>query len=473
MNSNLVNQINVEDQTLTGNPQLSYFKCVYRRHTPFYKFTREIRPFATDTINFGREVRYKTLREGDLLGKMFFEVDIKGKQSIIAGDGSETASTQKQTVTHFGNSMFKSIELRILNNTIVKHTSQWLQVHSELTSEKYLNNSYKNLDDASPGGLYTDYSIGTSREVRPSFYDRTLANNSLIFGHNDSMINYYKKFNVPLKFWFNNDCNQLPLLAMPEVTFVVEIEELNTLKGHTDITMELQTLKLWGEFFNLSEDEKRRFRNNRHEYLIEQLQVNETSITDTTLVSGNNFLLNPVTINPIPFNHPIKYFAWAVANPGPKPFTDASIHYAQGPCYFISMCRNTLLGNCGKDEETRQPYAKLMINNYNITEEHNITYYTRQLINQYCKFGPILDRIGMYSFALRPFDIEPSGTLNFSTFINSTFELSIGNNRMSTIRTGAERAVADRGGELTLYLFAVNYNILRIENNTAGIKYMS
>ena len=77
----------------------------------------------------------------------------------------------------------------------------------------------------------------------------------------------------------------------------------------------------------------------------------------------------------------------------------------------------------------------------------------------HCKNIPDLDRIGLYSFALNPFEVEPSGTCNFSKINSKTIKLAFGNNDTSNI-----------SGK-NLYMFGVNYNVLIITNGMGGIRY--
>ena len=88
-----------------------------------------------------------------------------------------------------------------------------------------------------------------------------------------------------------------------------------------------------------------------------------------------------------------------------------------------------------------------------------IIYYTRLYPKKYCKSLPDLDRIGLYSFALNPFDIEPSGTCNFSKINDKNIKIAFANNDTTNI-TGKD-----------LYFFGVNYNVLIITNGMGAVRY--
>ena len=86
-------------------------------------------------------------------------------------------------------------------------------------------------------------------------------------------------------------------------------------------------------------------------------------------------------------------------------------------------------------------------------------YYTRLYPKKYCKNIPSLDRIGFYSFALNPLEIEPSGTCNFSKINNKNIKIAFANNNLSNV-SGKE-----------LYFFGVNYNVLIITDGMGVIRY--
>ena len=94
----------------------------------------------------------------------------------------------------------------------------------------------------------------------------------------------------------------------------------------------------------------------------------------------------------------------------------------------------------------------LKLNGYS-KKDMPIVHFTRHQPKQYCKHVPPLDRIGMYSFALNPFDFQPSGTCNMSKIENKEIELEISNNNISVINNNK------------LFIFAVNYNVLKYQKD--------
>ena len=207
-------------------------------------------------------------------------------------------------------------------------------------------------------------------------------------------------------------------------------------------------VKVFGDFYYLDDNEKKRFIQSNHEYIIEQVQLNNNSSTksptssDTTTQTG----LTDYELN---FSHPIKYFVWVVVNEGTQ-----NNNSGMGPCYFVSLTTNNLYGSDGESGT-----VELLLEGVEREAEKPMIYYTRLLPDKYCNTIPVLDRIGMYSFALNPFDPEPSGTCNFSKLYDKSLKIRFGNRVLSTVQNK------------DLYIFGVNYNILTITNGMAALRY--
>ena len=67
--------IGPQDFHLTANPQITFFKSVYKRHTNFSKEVKRIFFNGDQTPNFGlKDVKAEIQKEGDLLGNVFLEI---------------------------------------------------------------------------------------------------------------------------------------------------------------------------------------------------------------------------------------------------------------------------------------------------------------------------------------------------------------------------------------------------------------
>ena len=98
------------------------------------------------------------------------------------------------------------------------------------------------------------------------------------------------------------------------------------------------------------------------------------------------------------------------------------------------------------------------------TERLPIDYYTRILPKRFCKGRiPDLDRIGIYSFALNPFNLDPSGTCNFSLFSQKQLNITL---------SGNQGNLEGYSGNKKLLIYAINYNIFRVIGGHGGVLYI-
>jgi len=440
-----------QDYHLTANPQITFFKTVFKRHTNYTKDIRRIF-FSGETPTFGStEAIAKIERDGDLLSNIYLEASVT----------ATTDSAGSYTVNHFGNSLIKKVELDIGGYVIDTHYSQWLQIYDELTDNICEN---RETNSNSNGGL--DNTLNLTSAAHDSYdiniHNRINGDCPLIFGGTgkNGTVNagtYTKKFIVPLKFWFTkNPGLYLPLAALynHEVKLKFDFEEKHKLIGNsTNITNMSITFKIYGEFIHLEDEEKRRFSQSNHEYIIEQVQLNNNGPNTTSSTVGDLSTQLVKVDYELNFIHPIKYFVWAIVNEGTATIS-ASSNPGQGPCYFVSMCSNSIYGNDGNDGT-----VEILLDGIEREPELPLMYYTRLYPKKYCKNVPDLDRIGMYSFALNPFNIEPSGTCNFSKINDKNIKIAFANNVIANI------------SDKELYFFGVNYNVLVITDGMAVTRY--
>ena len=449
--------VGAQDFHLSANPQITHFKSVFRRYSNFSIDYNKIYFTGENTPNFGGNSRATIKPDGDLLGKLYLEVTISAKSSTNGA----------YTVNHFGNSLIKKVDLKIGGNVIDTLHSQWLQIYHELnhfTDDRQTTSGIQ-------GGRFTDLNFTSDiGATKIDINDRLYGNMPLVFGgsikNNNSSLSkpinttYTKKIFIPLPFWFTKTSGMyLPLCAINNhsIELEFEFEEAYKLNGDSsNITdLKINKMELYGEFVHLGEKEKMRFTQTNHEYVIEQHQLNQNSFLNTSsVISEINTELVKTRYN-LELNHPIKYISWAIVNEGSVSELSSS-NMGQGPCYFVSMCSNSIYGNDGNDGKVR-----ILFNGEDKEPELPMAYYTRLFPKKYLNNIPKLDRIGMYSFALNPMSIEPSGTCNFSKLQNAALDLTLANNIIETIK-GKK-----------LYIFAVNYNLLIITNGMAGLRYSS
>jgi hypothetical protein len=277
---------------------------------------------------------------------------------------------------------------------------------------------------------------------------------------------------VPLEFWFCRNVGlALPLIALQyhEVKINIEYESVTNLcdisdknycsdndkvggeaNGGTDYSNTELTLDeptLWVDYIFLDTDERRRFAQLSHEYLIEQLQFTGT---DTITSSGSNpDSMKSLRMN---FNHPCKELVWAIRS-----------STAAKNVYWNNFSTAEADDTTGSDTFNNYVFSKNPVMQAKIMLNGNDRFATRQgeyfsLVQPYQHHENTPDMyhkgINVYSFALKPEEHQPSGTLNMSRIDTAVLSLS---SRM-----------ADTG---TIHVFAVNYNVLRILSGMGGLAY--
>jgi len=228
-----------QDIYLSGNPQITFFKVVYRRHTNFA--VESIEQTHSGTAAAGSKISVTVSRNGDLLSQVWL---------VTTGASSETI-TPEQAFRQIDN-----VEVEIGGQVIDKQYGHWMQIWTDLTN--------------------------------PS--DKTSLLDTCV-GDTDGSKGSY----VPLQFWF---CRN-PGLALPLIALQYHEVKLNITFAST--TSRLTKCAVWCDYVFLDTDERRRFAQVSHEYLIEQVQYsNALSIKGTT------------TQKELRFNHPVKELVWTV-----------------------------------------------------------------------------------------------------------------------------------------------------------------
>ena len=109
-----------QDIYLTGNPQITFFKVVYRRHTNFAMETVNQTINGSSTIGSGASSGTVTVsRNGDLVGRMYVAAELT--------TGADTNCPNP------GNTLLKEVTCEIGGQQIDKHYGHWLETWAELT----------------------------------------------------------------------------------------------------------------------------------------------------------------------------------------------------------------------------------------------------------------------------------------------------------------------------------------------------
>ena len=475
----------LQDNYITGNPQITFFKSVYRRHTNFAVETiQQIidGDLGTETTNTNSTV--KITKTADLLNGIY----VVCPQHPLGINATE---------------LINSVDLVIGGTLMDRQTNEWMKVWDELTIDNNKKEGYKYMT----GGFNATNKVSTNQS----------------------------SVTIPLNFWFCRHIGlSLPLISIQYHDIILKIEwginsKINR-GGSTSIT---SLCEVWCDNIFLDSEERKRFGENEHEYLIEQVQTIDT----INQSPSSKFKLNS-------FNHPLKEIIWTEDGNNVNQISNEKInitingierlseqykeyytlkqpyqHHTNIPSYNIkeheepifleTPISSTILKH--KDDtvdlDANGENVKLGTNSieYNantnldtikmkvgdiISLGRGVTPYITQIVtitsvdtlNKVIGFSPDIEtptttpdntdvkvniiamrdyskssyskmkkNIYVYSFCLNPEEHQPSGTCNFSSFddckLNFTSNVSIDT------------------------VFAMNYNILRISNGLASLRF--
>jgi hypothetical protein len=469
-----------QDIYITGNPQITFFKIVYRRHTNFAmeSVQQSLTGNNVSSTTSKKECSSIISRNGDLITNLYITTTTPG---VINGD-----------------SIIDEALIEIGGQKIDKHYKEWMQIWAELTTPESKALAYKNMTGC---------------------FSHSLNKLNQVISQGNNMIQ------IPLIFWFcRNPGLALPLIALQ----YHEVKIKFTLGLSTDIGTDTE-IKLFVDYIYLDTDERRRFAQVSHEYLIEQLQRIESDNSDS-----HNLNLN----------HPVKELIWTtpLTNQygtaklqlnGHDRFTEQEEEYFQlrQPFdyhtsvpginidlqerpqiqFYNSTTDNilktiTTIQNSGTSENsntititstdlifntsvnpqfkigdillvTSQSSGRIITqlftiiggseSNYKVNISSNVSDYIpatsqgsirllARIQDPIPRCSNLKKRINVYSFALQPEEHQPSGTCNFSRIDNA--KLIFNSNAGST-------------ADDNVNIYATNYNVLRIMSGMGGLAY--
>ncbi len=395
--------VGAQDQFLTVGGNVTFWSVKYARHTNFAM--ESMRQVLNGRGNFGNKVIAKIARSGDLIGACYVQATLPDPE---VGD---------RYCNSVGWRLCKEVKLSIGGQVIDKHSSTWMHCWSELTTpvEKRVNNS-------------TNLTSTLSRLVGLKSADGAAAADMVPSGTS-------WRLNVPLQFFFcRHPGLALPLIALQyhEVEISIELatkaEVLSKGSDPSGAALgDLTDLALFIDYIFLDSEERTWFAQHQHQMLIETVQEQVQSVNGGT---DNSIRLN--------FNHPVKELVWVIRDGSNRDvFTDFLV---------------------GADGSQKQPVntALLKLNNSNRFEQRPGLYFNGVQPYQHHTGNPD-QGIYCYSFALRPEELQPSGSCNFSRIDNA--ELSVNT-----------RAVTS-GGSSKITVMAHSYNLLRITSGMGGLAY--
>ena len=295
-----------QDVYLTGNPQITFWKVTYRRHTNFA--LESIEQTFNGQADFGRRVTCTISRNGDLAYSTYLQVTLPEIGQNLEQDGSVFA----RWLDNPGLQLIHQVEVEIGGQRIDRQYGDWMHIWNQLTMSaeqergynKMIGNTTQLTYLTDPTFADVDGPCDTSSPVQVCTPRNALPETTLY---------------IPLQFWYcRNPGLALPLIALQyhEVRINIDLRPIDeclwamtsmpssagaSKKVRNAYTQTLAAASLYVDYVFLDTDERRRMAQNPHEYLIEQLQFTGDESVGS---SSNKIKLN--------FNHPCKELVWVV-----------------------------------------------------------------------------------------------------------------------------------------------------------------
>ena len=293
-----------QDIYLTGNPQITFWKVTYRRHTNFAM--ESIEQTFNGAADFGRRVTCTISRNGDLAYRTYLQV------TLPQIDQPSSGNCYARWLDFPGHQLIDDVEVEIGGQRIDKQYGDWMHIWNQLTLDKNQERGYNKMVGQTtqltfltdPAYADVDGPCDSSAPRQVCAPRKSLPESTLY---------------IPLQFWFcQNPGLALPLIALQyhEVKINIDlraideclfaVNSLNTVtttsvKYDAAYAQSLVAASLYVDYVYLDTDERRRMAQNPHEYLIEQLQYTGAESVGS---SSNKIRLN--------FNHPCKELIWVV-----------------------------------------------------------------------------------------------------------------------------------------------------------------
>jgi hypothetical protein len=401
-------------------------------------------------INFNGEPAWGTRqtaiinRYADLLFSTYIQLelptnDLSGSQAALWNHGSVNGGGGGGFTTPLGFNFIDRVELDIGGQIIDRLYSEYmylwssltfdflklLKLNTMLTNEKYTASSLQ--FSANPG-----CTEGNGRQSLPNV------------------------LYIPLMFFFTkNPGTALPLIALQyhEVKINVYWKTPQEITGDYTATglepgalgnlPQASSASLYIDYIYLDTDERRRFAQQSHEYLIEQVQFNE----DVGISSSSKRI-------DLTFNHPVKELLWVVQ---PTCYTNCKAELTN---YRVSNAPNRLTPFVY--DKTPVYEQHLQINGQDRLERRYGDYFNKvQPFQHHTGVSPG-SAVYMYSFAIKPEEHQPSGTCNFSRIDTATLVVTM---------DGSVTVDQGSGDVWDMRMYAVNYNVLRIMSGMGGLAF--
>lgn len=404
----IITAIGEQDTYITRNPEISFFRSVYKRHTNFSIET--IEDIFRSNPSFGKQTRCELKKYGDMISNITLYICI---DSLNIGPKKQFGWTNS-----IGHAILKSICLEIDGRQIDKHYGEWLEIWSELTQTYEKRMGYYQMIGKVDFNAFTPNTFTDPIELY-----------------------------IPLNFFFcKNYGSSLPIISLynSKIELIIDFRLFDECWVYVDKNIKIlpkkpnMNAKLLIEYIYLDIKERELIMNSSNTYLIEQLHY--TGDTEIQSVTGNI---------PLYFNGIIKELIWVLQR---CDVIDSPVNKYMGNDLFNFSTKdirdNKIIDTFGT--------AVIQINGVDLFKEREASFF--RLLQPYYKHTRVPSNyIYIYSFALRPEELQPTGHINFSIIDNAKILLN--------------NVVVNNNIKYYAKVYAIGYNLFSISDGIGGLLY--
>ena len=522
-----------DDLYMIKNPEITYFKIVYRRYTNFSIQPKTIT--FNDNATFGQVGNCKIKLLGDLVSKVYLGINLP---EIDLSDEYYTISDiqlilKKYDINYINSNTSSKIQVNIfydirpliidklkeiytyyINETVDKTKELFLTqlktigfqdtngcwsfpllkelfmpnfIHNALSSEVFnifqsgkprfawineLAHYLVEYVEISIGGEVIDnhnsevlrsLSILNEDYEKKRGYDIMIGNTPELNTYN-SEIKLPTTLYLPLRFWFCNHFSEaLPIVAMPysPVDITVKFRKFEDVSMTTSFKFKKEPKLdafLMVHYIYVDEDERKRLCENKQEYLIETIETgNEENFNKKNIIEAKNSILVDNNSNTIFREHYIDYRLGFN-------YTTKTILWIVKPLIINNKVNKFDWNFYINDSlKTYNPLTNIKIKFNGRDREVIHSYGVYQYLQPYKFFNSSVDNLFVYSFALYPQMLQPSGVANFGKLADSSLILYL--NSLLT------QYIQENNFKFKVSCYALNYNILRIFSGIGGVAF--
>ena len=504
----------VQDIFITKDPQITYFKIVYRRHTNFS--LEAIPQYFTHQPDFGKKYSCTISQNGDLVGKTHLVITLPKIKQYLKEDGNIDPLVKFAWAKKLGYVLVKTIEIEIGGQIIDRQYGEWLNIISELFIRKDDNGIDKMIGNIEELVAYSSTKDNYTLYIPLQFWfcrNPSLAIPILCLHHSDIKINlelndfencytltptHYLDVEdelitfEPYEYIYQNVNNQIAagqisgydsvnkrifytqisrnkFVSLSDVGCYTIDDILNKYpqylirsrssdkfcipkigsmpKIYTNHELENISLKechLLVTYVYLDAEERNRFIQTKHEYLIEQV-----NIINPHIIQASNYIAKIENINPT------RYLVWFVQQQYLSDYNNND-HFNYTDDYYYKLddkCQKYVLN--GKNLIDTE---NILFNGHDRISERNSKYFNHVQPYQHFKMTPN-EGFNIYSFCLEPDKYQPSGSCNSSYIGQIEIKMHL-------------NYIINNNNNAIFKAYALNQNILRIIDGLCGLVFV-